>query len=71
MHPAIDAAIQLRNEEKITANQIERIDLKVNPLVLELTGKKTPRQASSAFTMPLPLRWSRARAVKSSSAAAQ
>jgi len=44
MHPAIDAAIQLRNEEKVAADQIERIDLKVNPLVLELTGKKTPRQ---------------------------
>ena len=42
MHPAIDAAIQLRNEDKITSDQIERIDLRVNPLVLELTGKKTP-----------------------------
>ncbi|MGY4154560.1 2-methylcitrate dehydratase PrpD [Bradyrhizobium sp. USDA 4461] len=44
MHPAIDAAIQLRNESKLTADQIERIDLKVHPLVLELTGKKTPRE---------------------------
>jgi 2-methylcitrate dehydratase PrpD len=44
LHPAIDAAIQLRNENKLTADQIERIDLKVHPLVLELTGKKTPRQ---------------------------
>ncbi|MGJ4945546.1 MmgE/PrpD family protein [Bradyrhizobium sp. HKCCYLS1011] len=44
LHPAIDAAIQLRNENKLTADQIERIDLKVNPLVLELTGKKTPQQ---------------------------
>jgi 2-methylcitrate dehydratase PrpD len=44
LHPAIDAAIQLRNENQITAGQIERIDLKVNPLVLELTGKTTPRQ---------------------------
>ncbi len=42
MHPAIDAAIQLRNENKLTADQIERVDLKVHPLVLELTGKKTP-----------------------------
>jgi 2-methylcitrate dehydratase PrpD len=42
MHPAIDAAIQLRDEYKITADQIELIDLRVNPLVLELTGKKTP-----------------------------
>jgi 2-methylcitrate dehydratase PrpD len=44
MHPAIDAAIQLRNENKLTADQIERVELKVHPLVLELTGKKTPRQ---------------------------
>jgi 2-methylcitrate dehydratase PrpD len=43
MHPAIDAAIQLRNESKVTADQIERVDLKVHPLVLELTGKKTPK----------------------------
>jgi 2-methylcitrate dehydratase PrpD len=44
MHPAIDAAIQLRNENKLTAGQIERVDLKVHPLVLELTGKKTPHE---------------------------
>ncbi|UVA78844.1 MmgE/PrpD family protein [Pandoraea commovens] len=43
IHPAIDAAIQLRNEYKLTADQIASIDLKVNPLVIELTGKKTPR----------------------------
>jgi 2-methylcitrate dehydratase PrpD len=43
LHPAIDAAIQLRNENRLTADQIERIDLKVHPLVLELTGKKTPQ----------------------------
>jgi 2-methylcitrate dehydratase PrpD len=42
LHPAIDAAIQLRNENKLTPDQIDRIDLLVNPLVLELTGKKTP-----------------------------
>src|SRR5258705_6293810 len=44
MHPAIDAAIQLRGENKLTADQIERVDLKVHPLVLELTGKKTPHE---------------------------
>src|SRR5271170_375893 len=43
MHPAIDAAIQLRNENQLTADQIERVELKVNPLVLELTGKPNPR----------------------------
>lgn len=44
LHPAIDAAIQLRNENKLTADQIERVELKVHSLVLELTGKKTPRE---------------------------
>jgi 2-methylcitrate dehydratase PrpD len=42
-HPAIDAAIQLRNEYHLTPDQIQSIDLKVHPLVLELTGKKTPQ----------------------------
>ena len=43
IHPAIDGCIQLRNQYNLTANQIERIDLRVHPLVLELTGKKTPQ----------------------------
>ena len=43
MHPAIDAAIQLRDENQLTADQIERVELQVHPLVLELTGKKTPQ----------------------------
>jgi 2-methylcitrate dehydratase PrpD len=43
IHPVIDGCIQLRNQYKLTAAQIERIDLKVHPLVLELTGKKTPQ----------------------------
>ncbi len=42
MHPAIDGAIRLARENKIDPGAIERIDLKVHPLVLELTGKKTP-----------------------------
>jgi 2-methylcitrate dehydratase PrpD len=43
LHPAIDAAIQLRNEYHLKADQIERVEIKVNPLVLELTGKKNPQ----------------------------
>jgi 2-methylcitrate dehydratase PrpD len=43
IHPAIDGCIELRNEHALTAAVIERIDLAVNPLVLELTGKRTPR----------------------------
>jgi 2-methylcitrate dehydratase PrpD len=43
IHPTIDACIRLRNDHRLTADQIERIDLRVHPLVLELTGKKTPQ----------------------------
>jgi 2-methylcitrate dehydratase PrpD len=43
LHPAIDAAIQLKNENQIAPSEVRRIDLNVNPLVLELTGKKTPQ----------------------------
>jgi 2-methylcitrate dehydratase PrpD len=43
IHPAIDGCIQLRNEHDINAEKIERVALKVNPLVLELTGKTSPR----------------------------
>jgi 2-methylcitrate dehydratase PrpD len=44
LHPAIDAAIQLRNQYALEADRIERVGLRVNPLVLELTGKKTPQE---------------------------
>ena len=43
IHPSIDGAVQLRNEHKLTADQVEKVELRVAPLVLELTGKKTPR----------------------------
>lgn len=42
-HPAIDAAIQLRNEARITPDEVEAITLHANPLVLSLTGKTDPR----------------------------
>jgi 2-methylcitrate dehydratase PrpD len=42
IHPIIDGCIQLRNEHKLNAADIESVALKVHPLVLELTGKKTP-----------------------------
>lgn len=44
LHPAIDAAIRLRNQYVLTADQIERVELRVNPLVLELTGKQAPKE---------------------------
>lgn len=42
IHPAIDGCIQLRNEHKLKLDDIARIDLKVHPLVFELTGRRTP-----------------------------
>jgi 2-methylcitrate dehydratase PrpD len=42
-HPAIDGCIQLRNEYTLKPEDIESIALKVHPLVLELTGKRTPQ----------------------------
>jgi len=42
IHPSIDACSQLR-EQGVTAENLERLDLKVHHLVLELTGKKTPK----------------------------
>jgi 2-methylcitrate dehydratase PrpD len=43
IHPAIDGCIQLRNQYKLTADQIADVELKVHPLVLELTGKRAPQ----------------------------
>lgn len=41
IHPSIDACAQLR-EQGVRPEQVERIELKVHSLVLELTGKKEP-----------------------------
>jgi 2-methylcitrate dehydratase PrpD len=43
IHPSIDGCLQLRTAHGLRAEDIERIDLKVHPLVLELTGKTAPR----------------------------
>ena len=43
IHPTLDACIQLRNQYKLTPEQIAKVELRVNPLVESLTGKKTPR----------------------------
>lgn len=43
IHPVIDGCIQLRNQHGLVAGEIRAIRLRVHPLVLELTGKKTPR----------------------------
>ena len=47
IHPSIDACVQLR-EQGVMPEQIERIELKVHSLVLELTGKKEPADGLQA-----------------------
>jgi 2-methylcitrate dehydratase PrpD len=42
IHPSIDACVQLR-EQGVIPEQLERIELRVHSLVLELTGKKEPK----------------------------
>jgi 2-methylcitrate dehydratase PrpD len=42
IHPTIDAATQLR-AKGVKPDEIERVELRVHPLVLELTGKQEPQ----------------------------
>ena len=42
IHPSIDACVQLR-ERGVKAADVVRVELKVHSLVLELTGKKEPK----------------------------
>ncbi|RIX71764.1 MmgE/PrpD family protein, partial [Acidovorax cavernicola] len=42
IHPSIDACIQLR-DRGVTAGNLERLELRVHSLLLELTGKKEPK----------------------------
>ncbi len=43
VHPVIDGCIQLRDENELTAGMIDRIDLDIHPIVLELTSNRAPR----------------------------
>jgi 2-methylcitrate dehydratase PrpD len=47
IHPSIDACVQLR-DRGIAPERVARIELRVHPLVLELTGKKEPHNGLSA-----------------------
>lgn len=42
IHPSIDACIQLRDHVADCIDDITSVELRVHPLVLELTGKRTP-----------------------------
>jgi 2-methylcitrate dehydratase PrpD len=43
VHPVIDLCLRLRAEPGFSADAVERVRLRVHPLVLELTGKAEPR----------------------------
>jgi len=43
VHAAIDGCIELTREHGLAPEDIERVELTVSPLVLELTGKRSPR----------------------------
>jgi 2-methylcitrate dehydratase PrpD len=47
-HPIIDGCLDLRGAHGITADSIERIDLRVHPLVMRLMGNATPRNGLEA-----------------------
>ncbi len=42
VHPVIDACLALRSEHGIACDAIERIDVRVHPLVIALTGNAAP-----------------------------
>ena len=48
IHPSVDGCIQLATAHRLIAETIERIELRVHPLVLELTGKAAPRSGLEA-----------------------
>lgn len=48
IHPSIDGCVALAAANRLSGDDIERIELKVHPLVLELTGKTAPRTGLEA-----------------------
>ena len=42
IHPSLDGCISLKRRHGLTGEDIESVELRVHPLVLELTGNKTP-----------------------------
>jgi len=43
IHPSIDGCIQLKKEHGLTGAEVEKVELTVPHLVLELTGKRSPQ----------------------------
>jgi 2-methylcitrate dehydratase PrpD len=43
IHPSLDACVQFKDKYGVKPEEVKSLDLKVHPLVLELTGKTSPR----------------------------
>jgi len=43
LHPVIDGCIAVREASRFLPSQVERVDIQVDPSVLDLTGKEDPR----------------------------
>ncbi|MGH8800264.1 MAG: MmgE/PrpD family protein [Casimicrobiaceae bacterium] len=48
IHPSLDGCLQLAEAHGLHDGEIERIELRVHPLVLELTGNRAPRNGLQA-----------------------
>lgn len=48
IHPSIDGCVQLHDTYALKPEDIEKVTIKVHSLVLELTGKKTPKTGLEA-----------------------
>jgi len=48
IHPVIDGCLTLKAAQPVAPAQVERIVLRVHPLVLELCGRRTPATTSEA-----------------------
>jgi 2-methylcitrate dehydratase PrpD len=43
LHAAIDACVQVREEHRFEIDQIDKVTLRVHPVVTEITGKRAPQ----------------------------
>jgi len=43
VHPVIDGCIQLRNQHRLTADMIERVEVTIHPRVMQITAIKDPQ----------------------------
>ena len=60
-HPIIDGCLELRSAHGIAPDAIERIELRVHPLVMELMGNPAPRTGLEAQAVGASLRRRRVR----------